>query len=255
MATYTSIPLATNDYPTGCVDGWRDQAHPSFVPVVDTGEPLVDITIAAPEIVSMPAYQTPRGTHQLVRVSVAAMLTKAQALLPSELQLVLLDGWRSIDLQRELYHQEYAKQLAGRGVTAATLSAEEAALIAHETQKYVSLPSTSLDIPSPHNTGGAVDVAVAQAGKLLDLGTVHDDMSECSALTYCETNPSLGAVARDNRRMLYAVMTSVGFEPYADEWWHFNYGNQMAQVTCYYRTHRKAPAIYGAVQPKASEHC
>lgn len=243
MTQYPPIPVTVSGHPSGCVDGWRDQENPNFIAVQENSEPLVDITDVAPQVVSRPVYQTPHGEHQLVRRSVAAMLAEAQTLLPDGLQLVLLDGWRSIELQQELYEREYAVQVAKLGRQ--MLSTEEEAYVAIETQRYVSLPSLSPDVPSPHNTGGAVDVAIAMADRLLDFGTVHDDMSERSSLTYCETNDLLGAEARNNRRMLYYVMTQVGFKPYADEWWHFNYGNQMAQMTHYYRTGEREPAVYG----------
>ena len=238
MMPLPPIPVTINGRPNGCVEGWNEPGNPLFIPVKENGEPLVSIRNSVPEIISRPVYQASQGEDQFVRHSVADMLAKAQSFLPDGLQLVLFDGWRSIELQRQLYEQEYAVQ-------ASRLYGRDQASIVAETQRYVSVPSSSGEVPSPHNTGGAVDVAIMKDDELLDFGTRHDDMSERSALVYAEMNASLGVAARDNRRMLYYAMTKAGFEPYVDEWWHYNYGNQMAQLTHYYRTGERLPAIYG----------
>ena len=44
-----------------------------------------------------------------------------------------------------------------------------------EAQRYVSIPSADLTRPSPHATGGAVDLSVLDPnGRLLDMGTKFD---------------------------------------------------------------------------------
>lgn len=44
-----------------------------------------------------------------------------------------------------------------------------------ETQKYVSLPSDDSDKPSPHYTGGAVDLSILDSnGEMLPMGTNFD---------------------------------------------------------------------------------
>lgn len=87
------------------------------------------------------------------RPSVADGLIKAQALLPPGHYLIVHDAYRPLPLQGALfsnYYQELQKQHSDW--TDEQLSAE--------TQKYVSLPSTQRSRPSPHNTGGSVDVAI-----------------------------------------------------------------------------------------------
>ena len=153
-------------------------------------------------------------------------------------------------------------------------------------------------IPSPHNTGGSVDAAIVRIDdeKLEELesienlllddkrpdddpdrislrfrlaeiyrmhstmpnyGTNFDYAGEEAALTFYETNAGNEEV-RNWRRMLYNVMTKVGFKPYSDEWWHYNYGNQMARTTELRETGVKAPAIYGGIdltpEQKDREH-
>ncbi|MCG4287414.1 D-alanyl-D-alanine dipeptidase, partial [Lactobacillaceae bacterium KNUT 0156] len=49
---------------------------------------------------------------------------------------------------------------------------------------------------------------------------------------------------RENRRLLYHVMTQAGFTNYIEEWWHFDYGNQnWATVS------KRDFAVYGATKP------
>lgn len=218
------LPIPDN---VGRVDGWRDTGSPVFSHVEESGESLVNI--AEYGIVGQSAYH---DGPQYVRRTVADMLAKAQKLLPSDFKLVLFDGWRSLETQRALYQKEYARQMDHS-----------------ETQKYVSLPSDDPAIPSPHNTGGAVDVAIFYKGKMLDFGTGFDHMAPASHLSYYETKDAYDEEAPDSRRVLYAIMTRVGFEPYEEEWWHFNYGNQMASAAYHHRTGESQKVQYGACDP------
>jgi len=225
----------------GAVEGWDE---PGRFPIHDSGEPLVYLDEVAPEILTLPAYH-PSDYRPLIRLGVAKRLHHAQQTLPEGYQLVLLDGWRSQTTQRGLYDAEFAKRLAES-------DSGEHAVIHNETIKYVSKPlendTTLSATPPPHSTGGAVDVALAIDGNLIDFGSDFDEMSEKSALAYLESDGD-DPLARDNRRLLYHVMTGVGFEPYQYEWWHYNYGNQMATASHFYRTGEKVDTIYGGIEP------
>ena len=209
----------------GNVNGWRDIDSLVFNRVEESGEPL----IAVADIFGRSAYHE---DPQYARKTVADMLVRAQELLPPDFKLILFDGWRSLETQHELYQKEYAKQMDHS-----------------ETQKYVSLPSDDPAVPSPHNTGGAVDVGITHRGELLNFGTPFDHMARASHLSYYETADEHDWEVRDSRRLLYAIMTSVGFEPYQEEWWHFNYGNQMAAAAYYHRTGESQKVQYGACVP------
>ncbi len=111
---------------------------------------------------------------------------------------------------------------------------------------------------SPHKALANFEIArlYRDHAEALDFGTAFDFAGQQSALTFCETNESLGPVAQDSRRMLYNIMTRAGFEPYTEEWWHFNSGNQMAAMTRYRRTGIKQPATYSnaLLTPEQNEH-
>jgi zinc D-Ala-D-Ala dipeptidase len=88
-----------------------------------------------------------------VRDEVAPMLRHAQQLLPEGHHLIVLDSYRTLEVQQALYDHylnALRRQHPDWGET--ELSAE--------TQKYVSIPSSVESRPSPHNTGGSVDLAI-----------------------------------------------------------------------------------------------
>jgi len=92
------------------------------------------------------------------------------------------------------------------------------------TLKIVALPSTNLLKPSPHNTGGSVDLTIIDSvGRLLNMGTPFDEASIRAQTTYFDDPLN---VIRKNRQLLYNIMTRHGFTNYSEEWWHYDYGNQ-----------------------------
>lgn len=320
---FEPIPLAIGQseenpegYANGSVAGWRNIESPDFIEVSDNGEPLVNVDHLNPPIFTTGDYFAKLGNSgyekpldgaplaQYVRAGVGERLTRVQELLPDNCRLVVFDAWRSLATQQATYEMCYESlvdKLIEEGVLSPgeELTPEATEIISAETQKFISLPSPlpegveqsaedkarAMQIPSPHNTGGSIDLgfviiegeehlahlreleAIASSeedpfsvrkaeanfliamiyrnhARLPDFGTAFDFAGAQSALTYCETN-DLGIEARDSRRILYNAMTGAGFEPYEEEWWHFNDGNQMAQTTKYRRTGEKDTAKYG----------
>lgn len=81
---------------------------------------------------------------------------------------------------------------------------------------YVALPIKG----SMHNKGLAVDIGLADdKGSLLDFGCDFDDFSDKAHFSY----PGISAQAKANRKQLQEIMLQAGFEPYKNEWWHFNF--------------------------------
>jgi|GEM_PF-495412 len=87
------------------------------------------------------------------RKEVVASVRHAQQLLPDGHHLIVLDSYRTLKVQQALY-DHYSN-----GLKTKHPDWDDDALSA-ETQKYVSLPSAVATRPSPHNTGGAVDLAI-----------------------------------------------------------------------------------------------
>jgi len=138
----------------------------------------------------------------LVRSGLVERLQEAEARLPVGFGLAIFDAWRPQALQRALY--EAARTVPG---------AIEAGLVAE--------PSCDGQLPSPHQTGGAVDVTLRYAGRALALGTDFDAFNDRTATRAFEQTPGL---VRDLRRTLYWAMADAGFVNFAGEWWHYEYG-------------------------------
>lgn len=198
----------------GDVRGWQE------IPIVASTEKLVKLN--GSEIAVSPIYHTRYHADAaiFVRESVMRRLREVQRSLPDDIELVVLDGYRSLELQQLLfdrYYNEFRDENPD-------LSPEE---IMRKTEQYVRIPSVSEMAPSPHLTAGAVDVSLRyRDGEWLDFGSTHDSMEERSALSYFEKSGNVvndsDAIARDNRRLLYWAMTGAGFGAYDAEWWHFN---------------------------------
>jgi D-alanyl-D-alanine dipeptidase len=108
------------------------------------------------------------------------------------------------------------------------------------TQQFVSLPSNSMTAPSPHYTGGSIDLTIVDdSGRPLDMGTAFDDFTDAAHTAHYEHSDT---IVRENRRLLYHLMTAAGFSNYPFEWWHYDYGNQFWA----YRL-EKPNAFYGPI--------
>ena len=111
-----------------------------------------------------------------------------------------------------------------------------------QTATYVGVATDPNSIPL-HSTGGAVDLTIVdEKGIELDMGTEFDHFGPKAAALYYETTEEK-ALIRDNRRLLRNALSEVGFRFDEDEWWHFDYGNQI-----WAGAFNKSKAIYGEIK-------
>lgn len=213
---------------------------PSTLPVRECGEEMVPLSTLSARISVYPAYyaQGYAGTtpEAYLRKEAARRLASAAEQLPSGYELVVLDGWRSFEVQASLY-EGFRQSLLLQGW-------QDGATLAEELRKFVAPPTTDITKPSPHLSGGAVDLTIAGPNGWLDMGTDFDDFTEAAATRHYEelSQPTENEIAiRNNRRLLYHLMTSAGFVNYAKEWWHFEYGTRSWGQ----QTHQKP--IYGGI--------
>lgn len=106
-----------------------------------------------------------------------------------------------------------------------------------ETLKYVSHPHNCKFTAPPHNTGGAIDLALVdlKSGRMLNHGSEIDLSEAISATDFFEQafDPQFGLTetewleARKNRRILFHSMVKLGFTNYHTEWWHYDLGDGM----------------------------
>jgi D-alanyl-D-alanine dipeptidase len=219
------------------------------IPIAECKEALQPASLLQGTVLVYPAYfkmgipSAPPECH--LRLSVYNRIVHAASQLPSEFRLVILDGWRPFSVQQHLY--DTLINLMEH--TYPDVSAEE---LASEARNLVSPPSNLTSAPSPHLTGGSIDLTLAdQNGRILNMGTLFDEASPLSYTASLEGISSLSPaqkVARDNRRVLYNVMIDAGFTNLPSEWWHFDFGNQL------WAWHSgNQQAIYGATHPGSLE--
>jgi D-alanyl-D-alanine dipeptidase len=169
----------------------------------------------------------------LVRRGVAERVARADAhARPFGYSLYVLDGYRPIVTQAGLW-RFFWDHFAAQG-----LSEDE---VEERTLTFVSDPR-AFDPENPttwplHSTGGAVDLTLCGPDGLpLDLGTPFDDPTEASATDHFERLLAAGRItARDHRllhrRILYWTMREAGFTNYVNEWWHYDWGDQLHVFT------------------------
>ncbi len=203
-----------------------DWEHVNRLSIRDNGERLLPMSLAPAPIRVFPAYARlgiPGALDEcFVREGVYRALVAAARRLPSGLGLIVLDGWRPWRVQQYLFE---TLQLAIRDRFP---DLDEKALLLR-TREFVSLPSQDAAAPSPHLTGGAVDVTLCDAdGVTLDMGTLFDEAIPASHTAYLERSLEHHSLdARDHRRLLYHIMTEQGFTNLPSEWWHFDRGDQL----------------------------
>jgi zinc D-Ala-D-Ala dipeptidase len=146
----------------------------------------------------------------------------------ADLELFLFDAWRPQAVQAYFHDRWLPGELRRRKPH---LSESE---LAAEVTKYWAAPSAGRGAPSPHSTGGAVDLTIRwRGGDPLWMGSLFDDASPLAHTTRFETEISPDAFsfsdeeARANRRLLYWPMVEAGFASNPSEWWHFSFGDQM----------------------------
>ncbi len=172
--------------------------------------------------------------HAYLRSEVAERLGAAANQLPAPFGLAVFDGWRDPRLQQFLYDRAYAEPGLPQG--------------------FVAPPTGDPARPTPHSTGGTVDLTLTYEGQPLGLGTDFDEFTVRAFTRALESDASRAAgatgpdatspdgtdqelsvadaLARDLRRLLYSVMSAQGFVVLAREWWHFEYGTRLwAAVT------------------------
>jgi len=178
-----------------------------------------------------------------VRQGVADALYRASQLLPKGCRFQVWGAWRPLALQQALF-DKYVESLRKNEPE---LSYED---LRKKAQQFISLPSTNPKKPSPHNTGRAVDLTlIGPDGKELDMGTEFDHFGIEAETTYFEHRLREGAISEQeiqilkNRRLLYSIMITAGFTNYLDEWWHYDFGNQI------WGRIKGQAAIYGRAVP------
>ena len=209
------------------------------IPIQDNKEPLVDLRSVQGLFIDLSRENVQKKSAHisLVRKTIGEMLLKAQNILPSEYKLMIKEGHRDIETQRELF-DEYIDFLKKEFPN---LSEEE---LYKKASAYVAPP----EIVPPHSTGGAIDLTLmTKDGKEIDMGTrFNADPEDSDFSNY--TNAVVPEDIREKRQMLKNAMENVGFVNYPTEWWHWSYGDR------YWAFIKGKPfALYGSIDTQKGE--
>ncbi|MCB9802783.1 hypothetical protein H6761_02055 [Candidatus Nomurabacteria bacterium] len=184
-----------------------------------------------------------------IRSSVLDRFLKARSILLDQgFDLIVYDGWRSYELQEKLFWYYMREFTADKFNLSAgfsglvdcddvrnyffTLPKNVQSAMFDVNRAYVSWPSKDSMVPSPHATGGSIDVWPFRDGVAVDLGVPFDWMKEDAGTFYHlkarrKAFSDNDAMVIKNRSCLILAMVKAGFSCYGPEIWHFNYGNQM----------------------------
>ena len=185
--------------------------------VRECGEPLVDIRRYNKQIVvkleeTSKKMQGLKVDRCFLRDSAAIRLSLAQGFLPGKYRFKIIDGYRPLKAQKEIY-KNLLKLLRKRHP-----EMTERELVA-ETDKWVSNPEK---IVPPHTTGGTIDLTIVDGeGIELDMGTA---VNKVDVRSYTSSR-DITARARKNRGILIKAMKKAGFVNDPMEWWHWSYGD------------------------------
>lgn len=217
---------------------WGDYKR---IPIVDNGEHLIPLSTSQ-HLVTYPFYAKmgiANAVHEcFVRETVFEKLHLVADMLPEHLKLVVLDGWRPFSVQQHFFDSLI-------NILKKSFPNHDEVHLYNQAKSLVSPPSSDKHSPSPHLTGGSVDVTLCDLnGRFLDMGTEFDEASKLSWTDALE-DQCHNIEARNNRRILYHTMIEAGFTNLPSEWWHFDYGNQLW-------SYRKGfdEAFYGVSKPR-----
>lgn len=151
------------------------------------------------------------------RKSVIDRLIRAAGTLASNYRLMVFDAYRPLEVQASLYNR-YRSDLKKMHPNLSS------SLLDAETQKYVSLPSNDVSKPSPHSTGGSVDMAIIE---------IHNSAIERldkleSAVDKCSDDDDLKIMLEMQKSWLIRHYSSMSY--YGTE---FDYGGSAAALSHY----------------------
>ncbi|MBI4363699.1 MAG: D-alanyl-D-alanine carboxypeptidase family protein [Candidatus Doudnabacteria bacterium] len=190
------------------------------VAIKENNEPLVDLN-KYPFILE-PVYFKQGfadSDKMLLRLSVAEKLLTIQKKL-KRYRFKIWDGYRPRRVQKNIY-DKYVVELKD------------------QTETFITSADNPARVP-PHATGGAADLTlVDEVGAELNMGTKFDHFGPEAAAFYFDGKND---IVSENRKILREALIVEDFRYDADEWWHFDYGNQLWALEL-----KKSYAIYGEI--------
>lgn len=207
------------------------------VKIIENNDPLVEIKETSKLKVGLVSKRY-KPTFFL-RKTVAEKLYRISESLPDGVNLVLIEGYRTLESQREEWNYVFLN-----------FKNKNPLWTDKDIEKQVRLVVAK---PSPlanHHCGGAVDVTLAYSNKeLFDMGTPYisqatiDDKTKFQMLSSEITDEQ-----KQNRKILRDAMETEDFVWYPGEWWHYCWGDRMWAVYS-----NQTECFYGSIELESSE--
>lgn len=207
------------------------------VPIQECGEPLVAIPLSLFAVETPHPYikcgadyagKSPYYLRQGVLDRLILAQERLQQLQPGW-KIKLYDAYRPVEVQQFMVEYTFHQALADRGLDAATLTVADADRVWQDVYQVWAITSFDIDKPTPHSTGAAVDLTLAdEQGVEVAMGSPIDEMSTRSHPNYFgNASDPIEQQYHQHRQLLDRVMTYTGFVRHPEEWWHFSIGDQL----------------------------
>jgi zinc D-Ala-D-Ala dipeptidase len=207
------------------------------VPIQECGEPLVAIPLELFAIETPHPYikcgadydgKSPYYLRQGVLDRVVRAQENLQQIHPGW-RIQIFDAYRPVEVQQYMVDYTFHQTIRDRQLDLANLSEAQQQLIWDDVYQIWAIPSFDLATPPPHSTGAAIDITlVDEAGRLVDMGSSIDEMSDRSLPAYFANSlDPIEIQYHQNRQLLDRIMTANGTIRHPSEWWHFSYGDQL----------------------------
>lgn len=189
--------------------------------IKENNEPLVEI-FQTDKIKILNMFPVEYKPLYFVRKTIAEKLTEVSKKLPSNINLVLIEGYRTMENQENSWKNLFEK-----------LKLENPNLSIEQIEDKVKLVVARPNPLANHHCGGAIDVTFCfDNEELLDMGTSYP--SEPASIEiqkkYPMFSPDISEDQSKNRKILRDAMVEAGFVWYPGEWWHYCYGDRMWAV-------------------------
>jgi len=199
------------------------------VVIRETGEPLVEVKQTSRLKIGLVTklYEP----FFFVRQTVEEKLLSVSEILPTGVNLVLIEGYRTLKSQQESWDRKFQK-----------IKEENPIWTDEQIEQQVRLVIAKPAPLANHHCGGAVDITLAYSdGTLLDMGTPYPSEA-MSADWYKKLQMLSSEISEEqkaNRKILRDAMETENFVWYPGEWWHYCYGDRMwavysGQAECFY---------------------
>jgi len=167
-----------------------------------------------------------------LRKSIAEKLQKANRLLhPFNVELLILDAYRSIECQHGLWNYFYDRGREENPAASDKELIQYALGYVRDPRNFNRLDARTFPI---HITGSSIDATLRQrdTGQWLNMGSKFEEIIDISATDYFERQLQQGSIEENderlwNRRLMAWALNSEDFLNDPILYWHYDWGNQI----------------------------